>query len=139
MTHPFPSPDRQTRKTFFEAVAFVGVGTLNTLMGYAIFALLWTLLGTQWHYLSVLALTYGIVMLVGFVLYRELVFRSKTPWQVAVVKYVTVVLGSVAINSFALIALIEHANLPVLVSQAIGITMAAAFSYWLHKGWTFRP
>ena len=130
--------NRQRRKAAQEAIAFAGVGLSNTAIGYLVFAILWSLLGNQWHYLSILGATYGIVMAVGFVLYRELVFRSSTSWPLAVVKYVVIVAGSVAINSVILIVLVEHVMLPVLASQAIAIFFAAGFSYLGHKYWTFR-
>ena len=114
-------------------------GGLNTAVGYVVFAFLWALLGNRWHYLSILAVTYGLVMIFGFFIYRELVFRSETPWVNAASKYVTVVLGSVAINSVALVVLIEHFHFPVLLSQAVGIFLAATFSFVAHKYWTFRP
>ena len=125
-------------KTIREAVLFVAVGVFNTSIGYAIFALLWALLGSRLHYLSILGITYGLVMFIGFIFYRKLVFQSTAPWMAATSKYVVVVFGSAAINSLALIALIEYLNLPVLVSQIGGVVMAATFSYLLHKYWTFR-
>jgi len=64
-----------------QRVAFIAVGAINTVVGYAFFAaFLWTVgdrWGRPWSYLAALACAHVVSVLVAFVLYRFVVFRVR--------------------------------------------------------------
>ncbi|MEP7036323.1 MAG: GtrA family protein, partial [Actinomycetota bacterium] len=72
-----------------QRVAFLAVGATNTVFGYTLFALLLLLLGHR-LYLVALVIAYIISVLLGFVLYRNLVFKVRGHVLADLWRFVTV-------------------------------------------------
>ena len=123
-----------------EQVRFVAVGVFNTLIGYGLFATLEIARGEQSHYLISLYISYVLGTSVAFFLHRRITFRlsGRTSLFGDYVRFCSVYLVSLAVNTFALPLLIELGGLSSLVAQAIIVVVTTAISYFGHKYFSFR-
>jgi putative flippase GtrA len=118
-------------------VAFLGVGAVNTVVGYLLFAGFLWLFG-QSLYLLALACSYVVAVLIAFVLYRFLVFRVRGHVLADLWRFATVYLSSLAVNFVLLPLLVELAHLRVLVAQALIVMVTSVMSWVGHKNFSFR-
>ena len=112
------------------------VGSLNTLICYALFATLvhWF----EWHYNLALVADYVFGSVVGYLLHRLSTFADRTHLRQAFGKYaVTLVLAFLA-NLVALDAIVVQNLLGPLAAQIVAMTVATFVSYSLQKHWVFR-
>ena len=117
---------------------FVLVGIVNTLFGLLIFAGLELLVGDTVPYLVVLVAAHVVNVTEAFLTQRLLVFRAQGHWWGDYARFWSVQLASLAINATLLPLLVEIVGLPVLLAQAVVVTLIAAGSFWAHKNFTFR-
>ena len=118
---------------------FAAVGVLNTAFAYAVFALLHLTVGQLVSYLVVLLLTYAVGVSEAFLVQRRFVFRSTSPWLPAYLRFWSVYLVSLALNAVLLPALVEGAEVPVLLAQPLVLLLLAVGSYLAHRSYSFRP
>jgi len=125
-----------------QRVAFIAVGAINTVVGYAFFAaFLWTVgdrWGRPWSYLAALACAHVVSVLVAFVLYRFVVFRVRGHVLSDLWRFETVYLSALAVNFALLPLLVEIAGLPVLLAQALIVFVTSLMSWVGHKHYSFR-
>ena len=125
-----------------QRVAFLVVGAINTIVGYAFFAaFLWTVgerWGRPWGYLAALACAHVVSVLVAFVLYRFVVFRVRGHVLSDLWRFETVYLSALAVNFALLPLLVEIAHLPVLLAQALIVFVTSVMSWVGHKHYSFR-
>jgi putative flippase GtrA len=121
-----------------ERVAFMGVGAFNTLLGATFFVALELTLGRVVGYMVVLLIAHVLSVLCAFVLHRRLVFRVTGNVLVDLVRFETVYLGGLAINAILLPVLVEIAQLPVILSQFLIVSVTALVSFFGHKHFSFR-
>jgi putative flippase GtrA len=127
----FPA-DRVPTQSIPRVVRFLGVGALNTLFGYAVFAGL-TALGCP-DVLSVPAsMTVGIIF--NFLSYGTLVFASLAGRHF--LRFVAAYVCLYAGNLSGLRAL-THAGLNAYAAQAILVLPLAMLAYLLNDRWVFR-
>lgn len=119
-------------------VAFLLVGATNTLLGLAVFTVLYYTWGGTLHYLGSLVLAYAVGILVGFVLHRRLVFRVEGNVLMDFVRFTSVQATSLALNTALLPALVEIVGLPVLPAQVISLAIVVVASYFGHLLFSFR-
>ncbi len=129
---------RQRKKGRAQVARFVAVGVLNTILGYSMFAALWLLLGEWWHPLAVLALSYCLTAAVTFYLHRRFVFYASNPISQSASRYIAISLTSIGMNFVLLQVLSAFWGVEVLLAQAISLLLAAVFSFFAHKFWTFK-
>jgi putative flippase GtrA len=115
---------------------FVIVGTVNTAICYALFALLVHAFG--WHYNLALVADYAFGTLLGYVLHRLSTFADRKPLRRAFRKYTLALVVAFIVNLLLLDALVAHAWLNPLVAQALAMSVATLASYVLQKHWVFR-
>jgi putative flippase GtrA len=123
-----------------ERVRFLLVGGTNTVVGYGLFALLELTIGQRVGYLVSLYLSYAIAVAVAFVLHRRFTFRVTGSGNVLLdfVRFASVYVVTLAINTVALPLLVELGGLVPLVAQAIVVVVTTAVSYFGHKFFSFR-
>jgi putative flippase GtrA len=118
--------------------AFLLVGAINTAVGLAAFAALFSLWGDTLHYMGALVLAYAIGILVAFVLHRRFVFHVQGNVVVDFLRFTAVQGLSFAINAVALPILVEIAGLPVLPAQVLAMGLVVVSSYFGHLLFSFR-
>lgn len=117
-------------------LVFSAVGSLNTAICYALFALLVEF--CLWHYELALAVDYAFGIVVGYGLHRLTTFGDRQQLRRAFSKY-TVTLIATFLANFALLAAIVRAGwLDPLAAQAVAMTAVTLASYMAQKNWVFR-
>jgi len=120
-----------------QRVVFLIVGAVNTLFGYLCFATFLAILG-QRYYVVALICAYVIAVLFAFVLYRFMVFRVRGHVLSDLWRFSTVYLSSLAVNLVLLPVLVEFADLPVLLAQALIVVVTSVMTWLGHKHYSFR-
>lgn len=124
-----------------QRVAFLTVGAINTLVGYLAFAGFLVTVGRiwdkPWGYLAALACAHVVGVLFAFVLYRLVVFRVRGHLLADLWRFETVYLLALAVNFALLPLLVEIAHLPVLLAQALIVSVTSVMSWLGHKNYSF--
>ncbi|TQL52749.1 GtrA family protein [Subtercola boreus] len=121
-----------------EPVRFLLVGAVNTALGFALFTALWLSIGNRIGYLACLYLSYAGAIIVAYLLYRRFVFRSADRGALPFLRFSSVYVVSLAINTVALPALVIGFELQPLIAQAAAVVVTTACSYLGHRFFTFR-
>jgi len=123
-----------------ERVRFVIVGGINTVLGYGLFVLFQLTVGDTIGYLGSLYASYVVAILVAFVLHRRFTFRVSGTGNVVIdfLRFASVHVVALVINTIALPLLVEYAHLDPLVAQALIVVVTTLVSYFGHKLFSFR-
>jgi len=123
-----------------ERVRFLVVGGINTVVGYALFAVLQITAGHVIGYLGSLYGSYLLAVTLAFVLHRRFTFRVEGTGNrlVDFLRFASVYVVSLAANTLVLPLLVELAHLDPLVAQAISVVVTTVVSYFGHKYFSFR-
>ena len=127
-----------------ERVRFLIVGGFNTLFGYALFILFERTIGQLidgWlGDLVSLYAAYAVATVVAFVLHRHFTYRVSGTGNVIIdyLRFVSVYLVALAINTVALPLLVEFAHLEAIVAQGLIVVITTLVSYFGHKLFSFR-
>jgi len=123
-----------------ERVRFLIVGGINTVVGYALFVAFELTLGGYIGYLGSLYASYVLATGLAFVLHRRFTFRVNGTGNVLLdfLRFASVYVVSLAINTVALPILIELAGMNSLAAQAIIVVVTTLVSYFGHKLFSFR-
>ena len=120
-----------------QRVAFLSVGAINTGVGFLCFAGFLALLGQQ-RYMATLVCSHVVSVLIAFVLYRFVVFRVRGHLLADLWRFETVYLTALGVNFVLLPVLVEFAQLPVLLAQALIMVVTSVMSWVGHKHYSFR-
>jgi len=115
---------------------FVLVGTLNTAVCYALYALLVEY--CAWHYDLALAADYGFGTLLGYVLHRASTFADRLHVQRAFGKYMITLVATFLANFAVLDGLVRWEVLGPLTAQAVAMAAVTLGSYWAQHRWVFH-
>jgi putative flippase GtrA len=121
-----------------QRVAFVLVGTVNTVVGFGWFALAELTIGRWLGYLVSLGIAHILSVLCAFVLYRNFVFRVRGHVMRDLARFELVYLVAISVNFVALPLLVELAGLPPLLAQALIVTVTTLISFFGHRYFSFR-
>lgn len=124
-----------------ERIRFLVVGGVNTVFGYAVFAGLYLAAGQRIGYLGSLYISYVVGVSLAFVLHRRVTFRAHETGGNPVldfVRFASVYVVSLAVNTIGLPLLVELGHLPALGAQAIMVVVTTIISYVGHKYFSFR-
>jgi len=121
-----------------QRVAFLIVGFMNTVIGTGWFVLLFWLFGDVVGYLGALLCAHVASVLCAFVLYRTFVFRVTGHVLRDLVRFEFVNLSVLGFNAAALPLLVEAFGWPVLLSQLVIVGVAVVYSWFAHRGFSFR-
>ena len=117
---------------------FLLVGGFNVLQGFCWFAFFHSLWGDRMPYLFTLFVAYIPAVLIGFTLYRVLVFKVKGHVLKDFARFLMVQAASLAINAGSLPFFHEAVGLPVLMAQAVSVAVVVVFNYLGHLYFSFR-
>ena len=128
-----------------QRVAFLVVGGINTVVGFAIFVACSESVGHVVDYrfgtvagsLVTLSITHVLSVLFAFVLHRGFVFRVRGHVLRDLMRFWSVYLTAGAINFVALPALVEL-GLHRIPAQAIIVATTTLLSYFGHRHFSFR-
>ncbi len=112
------------------------VGTLNTVICYALFALLVEV--CAWHYHLALTVDYAFGIVVGFLLHRTSTFADRRHLRQAFSKYTLTLVATFLANLALLDALVRGRLAEPLLAQAVAMTIVALASYGVQTRWVFR-
>ena len=125
-----------------ERVRFVLVGGFNTGFGYLLFVVMELLVGRNFEYGYFISLyvSFVIATIVAFWLHRHFTYRVTGTGSVFIdfVRFMSVYLVSLGINTVALWALVDLLKVPVLIAQALIVIVTTLVSYFGHKFFSFR-
>jgi putative flippase GtrA len=121
-----------------QRVAFLIVGLMNTATGTGWFVVLLPFLGRVVGYLGVLVCAHVAAVLCAFVLYRRFVFRVTGHVLRDLARFELVNLSVLGFNVATLPVLVELLGWPVLLSQLVIIVVAVVYSWFAHRGFSFR-
>lgn len=122
-------------------VAFVIVGSINTLVGLGWFVLFEFLVGRHlgpYGYLVTLGLAHVASVLCAFVLYRRFVYRVRGHVWRDLARFELVYLVSIAINFALLPLLVELGGLDPIPAQFLIVIVTTVTSYLGHGHFSFR-
>ena len=124
-----------------ERFRFLAVGVYNTLFGYVAFALLYTWLETELHYLVIVVIAHFVAVINAFFAHRILVFRARGALLREFLRFNVTTLGNLAAGLALMALLVSVGGWHPLLAQAVVIAVSVVASYFVHKLYTFahRP
>lgn len=117
---------------------YLVVGGWNTLVTYACFSVLYYLLHASVHPSLILALSYVVASINGFLGFRYLVFKPAGHGLVEYAKYQVVYVPILVLNMVGLPLALQHTSLNAYAIQAFFAVFAVVASYLGNKYFTFR-
>lgn len=127
---------RISRVELRRLLLFVLVGTLNTAVCYALYALLVEF--CAWHYDLALAADYGFGTVLGYVLHRASTFADRLHVERAFGKYTLTLVVTFLANFAVLDGLVRWELLGPLSAQGVAMAVVTLGSYWAQHYWVFR-
>jgi putative flippase GtrA len=123
-----------------QRVRFLLVGGFNTAFGYGLFVLFELTFGGHTNYLLSLYLSYGIAIVIAFVLHRRFTYQvlGRGKLFLDFIRFTSVYLVSLIVNTIALPLLVELGGLPPILAQVIVVGCTTVISYFGHKFFSFR-
>jgi putative flippase GtrA len=121
-----------------EKFRFLVVGAWNTVFAYLAFAAVYVLLRSEIHYLLICILAHILAVTNAFICQRRFVFRSRTRWWSAFVRFNLVQLLVLGTGLAVLSLLVEVLHFTPLFGQLTVITVTVIASYLLNRAYAFR-
>jgi putative flippase GtrA len=118
--------------------SFLLVGGFNVVQGFCWFALFHSLWGDRLPYLFTLVIAYAPAIVIGFTLYRLLVFKVRGHLVRDFVRFTMVQAAAFALNAGCLPFFHEVVGLQVLMAQAVSVAVVVVFNYLGHLYFSFR-
>ena len=118
---------------------FLSVGLINTIAALAVILILSEILGV--HYVVANAVGYAFGLALGFVLHRNVTFKSQSDTQKQrseLIKFLVVFAVAYMIQLVALIVLVRGLGLPDQYAQVIAIGIYAVVNFIGNRVFTFR-
>jgi putative flippase GtrA len=119
-------------------VRYIAVGGVSSVSYYAFFASIYLLTLPHLPYLVVAVFANLGCAIVTYPLQRTFVFQTTGPVIAGFFRYYLVCLWALAFAFVGLPLLVELADVPVLIAQAILIVTAPLINYQLSRFWAFR-
>jgi putative flippase GtrA len=118
-------------------IRFLVVGGWNTVVGWTTFFVLYALLSTWLNYLVIATISYVLIVTNAFVCQRMLVFRSRTPWPAAYLRFNITQLFALlwGIGGLAFFVQVVHLSPPV--GQCIVLPIGLVLTYAMHRRFSF--
>lgn len=120
-----------------QKLMYLLIGGVNTLLGIAVFSLLYWVLHRHMHYQLITVLAHFLSVFNSWILYRRLVFKSDAPALIEYLKFNLSSLLMLGFQVFGLFVLVDQFQFHPLVSQPIVVVIAIIVSYVLHSKFTF--
>ncbi len=121
-----------------ERLRYLVLGLWNTAFAYLAYFALYGLFHLRIHYLIVSLLVHLAAVTNAFICQRIFVFRSKTSWLAAFLRFNMVQLVVLIASIAGLALLVEGCHVDPLVSQLIVMTGCVIVGYLLNRGFSFK-
>lgn len=121
-----------------ERLRFLAVGGFNTVFGLLFFYALEYLIGSVIGYFSVLIITFAVILVTSFSLYRWLVFKVRGKLLTDFARFASVYTVPFIANAIALPILVSGLGWLPSIAQTIIVCFSTLFSYFGHKHFSFR-
>jgi putative flippase GtrA len=121
-----------------QKIRFLAVGVWNTAFAYAAVFALYGCFQRHLHYLVINAIAHLFAVANAFVCQRFIVFRSRTPWGSAFLRFNLVQLMMLAVSMTALSVMVEVLHFHPLFSQLVVMTSCIIASYLLNRSYSFK-
>lgn len=115
---------------------FLLVGSINTLIGYALFAVAYQVVGLNYNIALMVAYALGTV--IAYVNHRRVTFKSSTGHRQAFSRFVATYALIYLLNASLLIVLTESTTLHPLLGQAVCIVVVTIVSFGIQRAWVFK-
>jgi len=123
-------------KLIFELGRYGLVGVIRLLIGVIFIFIPYNLWGVNYILCNVVG--YSIGLIVGFILHKRWVFKSKENWNKEAIPYFVTFGIAYIINMILLILCAEKLMLDKNISQVIAICGFTTTNYLVNKYWTFK-
>jgi putative flippase GtrA len=120
-----------------EKVRYLLVGGYNTVVGYGLFLVLQTWLGSDLHYLVVLTLAFFLSVGHSFAMLKLFVFRTIGNWRREYLRANISYLLLFAINAALLSGFVDGLHTEPRLAQLYCTVIVAALGYVIHKKFSF--
>ena len=117
---------------------FLLVGGTNTAASYGLYVILRLLLSNAITDQTCLLMAYVPAMILGYVLQRRFVWKSKNRFRKEAPRYFLIVVIQFAVNSMILWVLVALAHLNAILAQTIATVILVVISFIVHGKWTFK-
>ncbi|MGA9874580.1 MAG: GtrA family protein [Solirubrobacteraceae bacterium] len=117
-------------------VKFGIVGVSNTLIAFAVYALLWKAFGVWYVAASGIGFLIGAVN--GFVWNRAWTFRGHVGDALTPVRWFVVQSAGLCVNLGLVYLLVDGAGLGKLEGQAVTTVIVTVLTFFANRAWTFR-
>jgi putative flippase GtrA len=131
-------PARRVANRYRQPIAYLIVGTWNTLFGYVVFALLYYMLQARLHVDVVLVFSYLPATANAYIGYRYIVFRSTGSVRRELRRFVAVYAATLAANLVVLPLALHLLPWNAYVIQGLFTGIIVVLSYLGHKHFSFR-
>ena len=121
-----------------QRVLFLLVGGANTAFSTGLYIALVLLLGPSVPAVVSLVIAWTVSLVLVFFVYRRLVFRVTGNVLLDLARFASVNFMALLLNSIALAALTEYADLPPIPCQIFITVAVVVFNYFGHKHFSFR-
>jgi putative flippase GtrA len=126
-----PEPSRDRTKLI---ARFIGVGLLNTVVGYAIYGIL---ILSSVPYLAALLMATMVGVIFNYFSIGRLVFKSQGG-RVIFIKFIAAYCMVYATNAMALDVLIKHLQFDPYIGQAICVPLSVILSWLFMNYWVYK-
>ncbi len=115
---------------------FAGAGAIGTAAQYLVLLSLVELIGAHPVAASVLGFVCG--ALINYAMSRRYIFSSRLPHRQALLKFLTVALIGLCLNTLIMSVGVENLRFHYLLSQIIATGLVLVWNFAGNKFWTFR-
>lgn len=126
-----PSSPRLIR----QLIAFIGVGAVATVVDYATFLVVFTLIGIDPTFAALVG--YAVGGAISYSLTRRHVFKSERSHRSAVLRFIAVMAGGFVLTGFAMRVLVDGFLLAPLVARILTYGVVLVFNFLTHRFFTF--
>ena len=121
-----------------QGIRFILIGGWNTVFGLAVFAGLYALLGSVWHYLVLLAVANEIAIVNAYICHKLGVFsESQRVTLREILRFHGVYALSFALGMSCTALLVERLALHPVLAQGLTLMVTVMVSYFAHRVFTF--
>lgn len=120
-----------------QKIAYILAGVWNTLFGYLIFVVLYSLLHQTFHYTVILVLSYIICITNAFLSYKFIVFKTKGNLLREYLRFYVVYGASFIVNIALMLIIVEFLKVRPIPAQSVILFFMTLVSYLGHKHYSF--
>jgi len=121
-----------------EKVRYIIIGIFNTMFGYSVGIVLFTILSEKLHTILIVSMANMLSIIVSFFMHKLFVFRRKGKWINEFFRACIVYMNMALVSVFIMWVFIDILNISIWISQAIAICTTFSLTYFGHKKFTFH-